>query len=489
MKRQSKLLVCLTALILCSCGSEQNFAEKYMLDRSNIANESSYKQYTSISNELNENGEYDKLPESDEAIPASGMVREKPICATLTQNSKLNIQYFSEDGSEIVPQENRKGEREKYLEHYLSPGESIYAKIEDSEGSYKFDRFRVIEDIENRSETSEKWWSVKDSDYVITVPSDFTGTDIIIEPLGVYHFRTLTLSDYIDIDGLKQNTEGKWTINDDEYENGKVDLLPDISYTVKYEYDKDLYYTSNDDCKPAPYHINEDNGIVEFPADSGEYSAYFVRLHPFTDISILNDKSISSVLYNKESVDISGNNIDINKLRAGDIISIDINDPTNKVKGISDYIKTGKGYRFTYTVPQAVKTENNKYSFNVEKWDNKKVSISVQEQNSNSFNIIGTIADLVTSESIEDSAIVIEVSGLKDQTYLYKDIKSGKNITINEPDVIKVKVNKNVLVAGNITITANDSESYEVNAQSEKNEFSFRYSDIDSLKITINETI
>ena len=84
---------------------------------------------------------------------------------------------------------------------------------------------------------------------------------------------------------------------------------------------------------------------------------------------------------------------------------------------------------------------------------------------------------------------MIEVSGIKDQTFLYKDIKSGKTITINEPDVIKVKVNKNVLVAGNITITANDSESFEVNAQSEKNEFSFRYSDIDSLKITINETI
>ena len=95
----------------------------------------------------------------------------------------------------------------------------------------------------------------------------------------------------------------------------------------------------------------------------------------------------------------------------------------------------------------------------------------------------------MASENASDSAVVIEVSGTKTQTYLYKDIKAGKTIVINEPDTVTVKINKNVLSAGNIKIHINGSKTYEVNSQSKSFEYNFKYADIDSLNIEINEFI
>ena len=493
MKRRYMYSICLSTLLLCSCNSNNNFANKYMFEHSGITKESSYQQYEELADQLNENGEYDNIPDEYDAIPASAAVREKPICLTFNQNSKLNIRYYSDEKceQEIRPKINIQGNNYNFLEHYLSPGESVYAKIENSEELYEFDKFRIIDDIETRSEISEKWWSADNSVYTITVPESFTGTDIIIEPLGVYHCRTLTLSDYIDVNGLQRNTGGIWAVTDDDkkYESGKVYLSPYDIYTVKYKYDENLYYTSEESCIPAPYHIDESKGTVEFVTDNGNNTSYLVKLHPYTNVSIVNDKKISSILRNDESVTSSEKITSISKLKEGEVITIEVNDPKYKINGISDYSKTSSGYKFTYVIPKAASIDNNDYSFNVEKWGNKKISVTAKDQNSDSFNIFGTIADWFKSENADDSAIVIEVSGTENQTYLYKDTRAGKTITINETDIVSVKVNQSILSAGNIKIIINGTDTYEVNSQSVKTYFKFKYSDIDSLNIEINETI
>lgn len=491
MKKQFIFLICLSTLLLCSCSSENNFAYNYMVDNSKIQNEAGYQTYQEIKDQLNENGEYDTIPDVDDAIPASATIREKPICATLTQNSKLNVTYYSDPKCEheIRPNVTIKGECLNYLECYLAPGESIYAKVDNSDELYEFSRFRIINDIENRVESSDNWWSIENSIYSITVPEGFIGTDIIVEPLGVYHYRILSLSDYINLDGLQRYTDGQWFVNDEKYDDGNINILPDISYTVKYNFDENLYYTDDENCIPTPYYIDEKKGIVEFVKDNnGNNTSFLVRLHPFANISITNDKKISSILRNQEEVKSSENITSISKLKEGEVITVELNDPNFKVNGISDYSKSDNGYKFTYVVPKATKTDNN-YSFNVEKWGKKSLPITVDDKNKNKFNLIGAIADIFASDNADDSAVVIEVSGSKAQTYLYKDIKAGKTITINEPDTVTVKINKNVLSAGNIKILINGSKTYEVNSQSKSFKYNFKYADIDSLNIEINELI
>lgn len=462
-----------------------------MINHSKIQSETGYQTYQEIRDQLNKNGEYDTLPDVDDAIPASATVREKPICATLTQNSKLNVKYYYDPkcGHEIRPNITDKNENLNYLECYLSPGESIYAKIDSSDELYEFNRFRIIDDIEKNIESSDNWWSVKNSVYAITVPESFNGTDIIVEPLGAYHYRVLSLADYIDLDGLQKYPDGQWFVNDEPCDDGHINILPDAAYTVKYDYDENLYYTADEYCIPTPYYINEKNGTIEFVKDNGNNTSYLVRLRPFTNISILNDKKISSILRNQEEVKSSENITSVFKLKEGETITVELNDPNFKVNGISDYSKSNNGYKFTYVVPKANKTDNNDHSFSVIKWNEKSIPITVEDKNKMDFNLVNAISGMFVSESAEDSAVVIEVSGTKAQTYLYTDIKSGKTIDINEPDTVTVKINKNVLSAGNIKICINGTKTYEVNSQSQLFEYNFKYAAIDSLNIEINELI
>lgn len=47
-----------------------------MVDNSKIQNEAGYQTYQEIKDQLNENGEYDTIPDVDDAIPASATIRE-----------------------------------------------------------------------------------------------------------------------------------------------------------------------------------------------------------------------------------------------------------------------------------------------------------------------------------------------------------------------------------------------------------------------------
>lgn len=315
--------------------------------------------------------------------------------------------------------------------------------------------------------------------------------DMVVEPLGKFHMRTFTLrDDIVYYGGMVQNSakDSQWLINDI---NTNV-ISPELSYTVKYSFPADIYYTDKSDCKPEAYSVDNEKGIVEFKKvnddDIDKFQTYYIKLYPYTSVQ-LNDKQNTvvdfSVNGNRDDYNEKDKNYSVSKLKPNDSISISLDNIKYKVSGIDTYEKGESGYTFIYSVPEVKSADKTNIFFSTEKWSNKTITVSTSEPKKNWIEIISSLG----KESPTDSILIIEKDGIENNSYSYKDLKNKKKIKIYEPDKIKLSIKKEMLGVGYVTITVNDQEKYTVDSNSDKCVFEFDYDQLESLDIKFSEKV
>ena len=189
--------------LLTGCASAEEKLEKYLLESGDEA----YLKYL----ELKENGQLDSdgYYLDSEIISAMSDNKAENISVTLSENTFLDISYFK-DADMTIPLSPDE-------DIMLSAGDSVYASEpvvkSDLSGVFGFSEYRIYE----WKDGEKILIATNDSDRktVFTMPSDFKGNDIIIEPVGEYIESQLKFSAK-DISTNRQ-VSGKWTVNGEEY--------------------------------------------------------------------------------------------------------------------------------------------------------------------------------------------------------------------------------------------------------------------------------
>lgn len=408
-----------------------------------------------------------------------------------------NQEYNEDENSE-----ESENQTDKFI-YDAKLGEKIYAKITKKDNAidlYELSSFRiknkdgdsVLSDInvEKSDNIDNKGTQYAEIEFDPNI-NNGEECDMVVEPLGKFHMRTFTFrDDIVYYGGMVQNSakDSQWLINDI---NTNV-ISPELSYTVKYSFPADIYYTDKSDCKPEAYSVDNEKGIVEFKKvnadDIDKFQTYYIKLYPYTSVQ-LNDKQNTvvdfSVNGNRDDYNEKDKNYSVSKLKPNDSISISLDNIKYKVSGIDTYEKGESGYTFIYSVPEVKSADKTNIFFSTEKWSNKTITVSTSEPKKNWIEIISSLG----KESPTDSILIIEKDGIENDSYSYKDLKNKKKIKIYEPDKIKLSIKKEMLGVGYVTITVNDQEKYTVDSNSDKCVFEFDYDQLESLDIKFSEKV
>ena len=389
-------LIFLLALTGCSNTGEQ-WLRDHVISTSNITDDEDYMQYLTWQEEgkldqegyYNDYGDYKEYVEDFKADKISSEtienfpIEQKQVRISFASNAYLLIDYFYD--------ENRENPIEtSYC--YLDCGESIYASQPQCDNpytsAYVFAGYRIYEYDAEGNRGKAPIYETGATDKVFTVPDDFRGTELSVEPIGVYQKREVSFRAYIAYGDGTQTAfpSGTWEVNGKEYREDIAQLDSSAVYTVKYRYDSDEYYF----VKSNPVHFFESNGEVEFPRATpmDTNNSYEVQLHPY--LAALLEENIGyidSIEVNGEHYQVEGKTQErVKKLKVGDTVSI----------------VTKEGYRlycsqFPLDEPEKLDEDRYRYHFSVPDINddihirvNKsefKVSIASNVGNDISFNI------------------------------------------------------------------------------------------------------
>lgn len=310
--------------LLCSCGvksPDSSFAEKAR-ERAGIYSDADYVRYNELLNSS-------KLKEGYYPLPSSSSVNNGTIHVTFAQNEFISVNYYKDPEHKISAGNSC----------YINPGDTIYASkpviMNKDNSMYLFEGFRATSISPEGRRFEDIEMSDKDG-VVFTLPKDYIGTEISVEPLGKYGKRSIKLKAYILYsEGKKADASGIWTVDEARMTGDTADLDPLKSYTVKYTFDKTRYYYSS--SSPEKYRASDEDGIVEFMTSTGKDSAddYSVTLSPYTRVVF---EGASKDILKKNFKDlrrIAVNNYDlpldtviekgIKNLKAGDTVTVDLN--------------------------------------------------------------------------------------------------------------------------------------------------------------------
>ena len=542
MKKSFIWILCCSCVILSGCSSDDDIITRFYMEQ--IDTNGKYDEYLKLKeeNSLDESGEYiDAQSQTDEeAVPAIAQTTTyRPLHIIFAENKAFDIEYYKDDKYTVnlfSKQEDNKYEsqfvnRVQTREYDAELGEKIYAKIVKKENAidlYEINSFRIINkgndnvlaniNVEKSGEnTGVQYAEIKFG----TNFNDGEECKLVVEPLGMFHMRTFTLMDNVIYSGglIQNNAEGtEWKIDNDTVVNTTA-ISPERSYTVSYSFPSDVYYTDKSNCNPEPYLVNNEGGedgkgTVEFYQVKSENEekteAYYVKLYPYTTIE-MNDKKkkIVETSINGDNEDVrinydeKGKNYNISKLKPDDNIVITLNDIKYKISSIDTYEKSESGYTFTYKVPEVKSADKTTITLGTEEWSDKEITISASEPDDKQFyedffkylkdnNLAVNALDYLlgnTKTSPFDTVVTLEINGVKNSNYTYKDLKNGEKIQVYEPDKIKLSIAREMLGVGNVTITVNNEEEYIVDYNSDKYVFEFDFDQIESLDIKFSEKV
>ena len=219
---------------------------------------------------------WEKLSESGK-LDESGKYTPEVIHVSFAGNSFLDVHYY---------RDAKKKEEFQDGTAYLFPGDKIYVsvKVKDSaEGIYLFDSLKAVEYTKENTRGKELYWPFASDISCLTIPTDYLGTEIAIEPIGHFGERSVSLNGY-----FPDNTEatGKWYINDKEQTSRTVILNPMDTYNIEYKFDSDKYYLIN--SVPKAWKSDDASGMVVFElsgAKTGE-EKYEVGLDRYLTVEI-----------------------------------------------------------------------------------------------------------------------------------------------------------------------------------------------------------
>lgn len=340
--------------IFSGCSQINGYMEKWIQERSGIFEEADYIQYQEWekNGEINQEGFYN-IPEygMDNGVPDTEQTVDKSVHVTFAENSFFVIDYYYDAGF-------TKPVDTQFC--YLAPGESIYAPQPKCNNlysnNYAFSSFRVFE-YDTKGNRGKELGINGDGMLVLSIPSDYQGTEIAVEPVGAYKNKKFALcSYYLDSKGIEQEIFGIWTMNGEDCMGDFIEINPSIkSYTLRYYYDKEEYYYVS--SSPQCYFYSNEAGEVEFKEATSfdEYETYSVQLHPYIRAEIECDsngrKAIKSVKVNSKEREFQNDTIE--KLKCGDVVVIETDDEyrvfCSQVVGTTENL--ANGCRYTIKIP------------------------------------------------------------------------------------------------------------------------------------------
>lgn len=367
MKKPLLLLLSASCILLAGCSQVQDYAAEKMIQASLISEDEDYREYIKLekTGSLDEDGFYRDAPVETEEQP-SGSVH-----VTFAENQYLDIVYYY-DAELTEPIDTR--------QCYLMPGDSIYAPEpmlkNPYSDKYQFSEYRIWQYDSAGSRSRFPAPEGGEAKLLLTIPKDFTGTGLSIEPLGKYEERALSLSDYyLDKAGKQIELNGHWTVDNVTTDSDSAQISPLVPYTVNYDFSQycgDYYfYTSS----PESYYDDNESGKVVFyevsPQDSGAEN-YSVQLHRYMTATVVNESaamisaltshdSIQAIEVNGKAIEVFGRKEQtIPQLKHGDKIVVRVGSAYEVASSLGTEItqvELSGGYEYTLTVPDTLETE------------------------------------------------------------------------------------------------------------------------------------
>ena len=340
---------------LSGCNLEENngtnWLDKIALKRSGIYKDSNYNSYL----EMRDNGELDDdgyyiIYENGEAVAAwaekdqseleqSGEEQNGGIRVTFAKNNFLDIEFYK------LKDENKIPIDDDYC--YIAPGSTICAQVKlngaVNNNMYKFADL-LVKSFDNGEPSNVNLSFThddkEDNVYKLTIPENYTSTEISIIPIGEYMTRTIRCTAYcINENGDKNRVSynsGKWFVDDVSYDlntNDNQTLLeidPTVEYTVQFDYDEENYYIDESNTIPKPSD-NTNSGIVSFETKkpNEDTEDYTLALRKLSSIEFIGDakNGIKSVTVNgREPTYIDSEKRIIGKLKYNDNVTIEVED-------------------------------------------------------------------------------------------------------------------------------------------------------------------
>ena len=282
-------ILCAAATATLSGCAWQNMGDLYndhlesqVEEKAGLDSDAEYAEYSEMKSDgrLDDEGYFRKGDEEPGEEPTTVPPMSGSVRLSISGNSRFGIEYFR-DKERTVPISTP---------CCLDPGESIYASEPEIIGAkspfFHFAGFRMWDQSGGKPGEIEQ-----DELLVITIPADFSGTEVSVEPVGVYDDRFVKISDYcIDASGKRVELGGQWTFNNDAVYDDQT-LPAYVTYNISYEFDPEEYYFV--ESVPAQY-SSQEAGRVTFnalePTDTtGEFE---VQLRHYIDASIQAPKGL-----------------------------------------------------------------------------------------------------------------------------------------------------------------------------------------------------
>ena len=353
----------------------QSIMEDQLLAQLDTTAETDYRAYQEMegSNSLDESGLYDDLANAE--TPET--VHEGNVPVVFAENAYLDINYYRDEAcTEALDTENC----------YLDPGDKIYASepktVNPYSHFYVFSGFRVWQYHDGKREALDT--KSDDANLVVVIPSDYTGTSILIQALGTYENRQISFTaGYEDAAGPHTLGGGTWTVNDTPYTGNTAAVSSVLPYTVNYDYSAytdDYYFESS---APQCFDSDDVNGLVVFKQTEVQdaNTGYAVQLHRYINVTLINKEysgiiggvggavsTLTQSANSLKSLTINGERKATKNeekqtfagLRCGDPILVRVgSDYKVSVSGLiaSAPIQVSEGYEYALTVPQTVETD------------------------------------------------------------------------------------------------------------------------------------
>lgn len=352
MKKQLLLLTMVMALTLTGCAGVKDYLGDKMLQKSGVLDDANYHEYEqyAAAGQLDVDGYY--IEETAE------VTRSHPqVWVTFSENNNLDIQYYTDSSHRTAVD---------WTNCYVDPGDSIYAVVSTDDGvfssMYSFSAFRVYEyDSEgSRKQSTALEMKLVDDEYVLTIPDDFEGTSISLEPVGEYSQRSIALNDYYSDDAGNQHTlAGTWIVNDKECTADTVEISPVTSYIISYEYGSDEYFYLS--SSPECYYASNVDGVVIFnQRDADDETAdYSVELHKYFSTTLVSDTYRTVKVNGGDAITISANGeLPLDHLKYGDTVTLETNKSWAGLENNREIILTSTEplssgeYKYTFIVPE-----------------------------------------------------------------------------------------------------------------------------------------
>lgn len=357
MKQVCVAFLIILVLLLSGCTSINKGLEKAIHSNVSFENDPDFQVYQQLSENgrLNSDSIYIEA-DSITAAPSSFADRGQ-IHVTFASNGFLKIRYYAD--AELKKLINQK-------ECFLNPGDTIFATVESRNtisNLYGIARYLIIE-YDAEGNIKAQFSQEADSNEVFSIPTDFSGNDLSIIPIGAYPDRKLSMRAFY-IDDKNQEIDlanaGRWSINDEPCSGNQAAISPIVPYALRFDFDtKNYFFVSS---TPGSFTADPDRtGFVEFweadPTDDD--IAYSVQLHRYLHLDITMEEAATVVLNDGEPETIKKNKTwTSDTLRYGDVITIETARGCTLSSGDFGHVHAARdpisgGYRYTLTIIQDI---------------------------------------------------------------------------------------------------------------------------------------